>query len=202
MILALLGALVVNVYLVFWLKLPSYDFNQFREETSTKLEVKLVTYTEDKASRPSERTIATPTHKPKVPAAEKPETQETSIKTSDVVSEPEEIVINYRDFQKWIESDTNRILEQENKFSFDSKVRSQGSRTFGSGTVGDINREQIILENGTVITSYESGLYSVDVKTKIFGKDICYKFDHNCDDFCVVTPYRCQQKDGIQLNIK
>lgn len=202
MILALLGALVINVYLAFSLKLPSYDFNEFSEKTSTKLEVKLVTYIEGKTSSISEKTMDTPTNKPIVPPADKPETQESSIKTSDAVSEPEKIVINYRDLKKWIESDTARSLEQENKVSFDSKISSQGPRTFGYGTVGDINRKQIILEDGGVITSYETGLYSVDVKTKLFGKDVCYKFDHSRNSFGVVTPYRCPKKDVIQLIIK
>jgi len=202
MILALLGALVINVYLAFSLKLPSYDFNEFSKKTSTKLEVKLVTYIEDKISSLSEETMDTPTNKPIASPADKTEIQKSSIKTTDAVSEPEEIVINYRDLKKWIESDTTRILDQENRHSFDSKIGSKRPKTFGYGTVGDINREQIILGDGGVVTSYESGLYSVDVKTKMFGKDICYKFDHNCGDFCVVTPYRCPKKDVIQLNIK
>jgi len=202
MIIALLGALVINAYLAFSLKLPSYDFNGFSEKTSTKLEVKLVTYIEGKASSLSEKNIASPTRKTIAPAADEPEAEETSIKISDAVSEPEEVVINYRDIKKWIESETARTLEQEKKFSFDSKVSSQGPRNLGYGSVGDINREQVILEDGGVITSYESGLYSVDVKTKILGKNICYKFDHSCGDFCVVTPYRCPKKDAIQLNIK
>jgi len=102
MMLALMGALVIHVYLAFSLKLPSDDFNEFSEKTSTKLEVKLVTYVEDKASSLSEKTIEIPTHKPIVPLADKSETQKSSIKTSNAVSEPEEIMINYRDLKKWI----------------------------------------------------------------------------------------------------
>ena len=176
------------------MKLPSYDFNEFSKKSPTKLEVKLVTYIEDKVSSVSEKRIATPTYKPITPKVDKPETQELSIETPVAVSKSEVVTVNYSDFKKWIESDTARSIEQENKVSFDSKISSQGPRTFGYGTVGDINREQIVLENGGVITSYEAGLYSVDVKTKILGKDICYKFDHNCDSFCVVTPYRCPKK--------
>jgi len=199
--LAFLSALVVHFSLAFFLMLPTDDVHEVSKGPLESLKVKLISYVEDEETNPHQEIINIPIPHSIVRPIDKPEVQKPLVEKIVTTNEPETIAFSYSDLEKWIESDTARILEQENKITYDSKTSSQRSRTVGYGTIDDINREQIILQD-KIITSYESGLYSVDVKAKLFGRDICYKFDHSQDSFGVVTPYGCPRKDVIQLDAK
>ena len=207
----LISSLFIAIFVHLLLAFLFRDIINFQVPSGNKsgssLNIKL-SFFSDKIETTPVKTIATepsvePVHQKDTEAISPAARESTAEPLPDVITgksaTPESsILLNQNSLREWIDDYTT------DSFDEDSESYTNFQRSFNSPEIGASGRANTgIYSDSQNLSTYVRENGEAHVKTKLFGKNVCYKFNAGAnagyDDFEVVEvafPYRCPNKEN------